>query len=463
MSSRLVQLGNTYGLVLTALSFRVFRINYGWLYYGNTNVVCNVCDNLSIMTYSTTGRLFSGKSSSDFFDERRSSIISKINSVQQNELLNMSVEQYIEYLFSHYELDYPTIDSTSPRISSYEADISGTRFPMEFGILDRNKMFKRDIIVFHIAFDGDISLLHYQPSSFYLSGVPAVTIRNTEFLFEYINFYNDSDRIKREFQSDLGSFLNCYNSLASDFRDYNNSLKDFIRKEITNRREALLRKNNFLSSFEIPFKEKENISQTFNIPPPKLRDRISITRPTASNSTFIPEPTLDYSNYQKILKIIDDAGKNFERYPSLYKQKSEEDLRDHILFLLDPQFESGSASAETFNKSGKTDILLRYDSSVVFVGECKFWSGEKGYYQTIDQLLGYLTWRDSKTAVIIFVKNKEIVPVLKKIDEVSSLHSTYLSTKGKRAENWWEHIFHIPNDKNKEVIVSILLFHIPDF
>jgi hypothetical protein len=82
----------------------------------------------------------------------------------------------------------------------------------------------------------------------------------------------------------------------------------------------------------------------------------------------------------------------------------EEHLRDHILMVLDPNFEYGSATGETFNKKGKTDILLRHDSSVAFVAECKFWGGEKVFHKTIDQLLNYLTWRDSKTAVIIFVQ-----------------------------------------------------------
>lgn len=177
---------------------------------------------------------------------------------------------------------------------------------------------------------------------------------------------------------------------------------------------------------------------------------------------FLPEPTLDYDNYVKILRIIDDVGRNFERLPSIYKNKVEEDLRDHILMVLDPNFEYGSATGETFNKKGKTDILLRHDSSIVFVAECKFWGGEKIFHKAIDQLLSYLTWRDSKTAVIIFVRNKEIVSIIQKIKEIVPKHSCYIITKGQKAENWTEHIFHLPSDKNKEMVLSILVFHLPE-
>lgn len=321
---------------------------------------------------------------------------------------------------------------------------------------------KKDIIVFHVPYNGDISYLNYRPSTFFLSGIPSITIGHNEFLFEYINFYNDTQRIKREFNEDLRSLKNSYSSLKADFDSYNNGLKDFIIREIQSRRQSLLEKNNFLSSFNVALKASDKTPKTFAIPSPKLRNKIIISKPTASNSGFVPEPTLDYCNYLKILKIIDDVGRNFERLPSIYKDKKEDDLRDHLLMVLDPNFEYGSATGETFNKKGKTDILLRYDSSVVFVAECKFWSGEKVFNKTIDQLLSYLTWRDSKTAVIIFVRKKEIIPIYQKIKELSPKHNCYITTKGQKFDNWTEHIFHLPFDKNKEVVLSILVFHLPD-
>ena len=147
--------------------------------------------------------------------------------------------------------------------------------------------------------------------------------------------------------------------------------------------------------------------------------------------------------------------------PSVYIGKGEEDLRDHILMTLDPNFEFGSASGETFNKSGKTDIQLRYESSVVFIAECKFWSGEKNYFATIDQLLGYLTWRDTKASVIIFVKQKDFSAILKKVETESDKHPNFLSFVNMSDENWFNYRFHIPGDKNREVKLAIQLYHLP--
>ena len=92
--------------------------------------------------------------------------------------------------------------------------------------------------------------------------------------------------------------------------------------------------------------------------------------------------------------------------------------------VLSPHFQS--VTGETFNKIGKTDILIRYKNANVFVAECKFWKGIKAFYETIDQILSYLTWRDSKTAILCFVKNKEINPVLGQIESETSKHSCYV-------------------------------------
>jgi len=145
----------------------------------------------------------------------------------------------------------------------------------------------------------------------------------------------------------------------------------------------------------------------------------------------------------------------------VYSGKYEEHLRDHILLTLDPNFEFGSASGETFNKTGKTDIQLRYDSSVVFVAECKFWTGEKGFLSTIDQLLGYLTWRDSKTSVVIFVNNKNFSSVLDTSKEAIKNHPNYISEKSASDDNWTNYRFSLPDDPNKEIQMALQMFHLP--
>ncbi|MFK5984030.1 MAG: hypothetical protein QM479_01210 [Pseudomonadota bacterium] len=169
----------------------------------------------------------------------------------------------------------------------------------------------------------------------------------------------------------------------------------------------------------------------------------------------------DDSIYQQILTKIYDVGKQFERLPSTYSEKEEEHLRDHLLLTLEPNFE-GSATGETFNKSGKTDILIRHEGNNVFIAELKFWRGKKSFLKTISQLLGYLTWRDYKVAVVMFVKNKDFSAVLEMVKESTPEHQNYLSYVSEQEEGWYHYRFHMDDDKNREVKLAIMLFHIPE-
>ena len=128
--------------------------------------------------------------------------------------------------------------------------------------------------------------------------------------------------------------------------------------------------------------------------------------------------------------------------------------------MLEPNFE-GAATGETFNKTGKTDILLRYEGKNVFIAECKFWRGQKNFLDTITQLLGYLTWRDSKAAVIMFVPNKDFTSTLETAKHVISEHQNYIEYKDQIDETWLNYSFHLNGDRNRAVSIAVMLYHMP--
>lgn len=166
------------------------------------------------------------------------------------------------------------------------------------------------------------------------------------------------------------------------------------------------------------------------------------------------------AEYEKILVCINLIGKMFERLPSTYANKEEEHLRDHILVSLGAAV-IGSATGETFNKRGKTDILVRdaVSGSNEFVGECKFWRGEVVYHRTIDQLLSYLGWRDNKAAVIFFVPNKGFSNVLQTIRDATPLHGQFLRLESEPDESWLNYIFTAPGDDNRTIQLAIMAYH----
>ena len=134
---------------------------------------------------------------------------------------------------------------------------------------------------------------------------------------------------------------------------------------------------------------------------PTVRKKSPAKMPTASTESFKPEPVPDTTEYESILTIMQNMVTVIERSPSAFKNMQEEDIRQHFLVQLNGQYE-GQATGETFNLEGKTDILIRVEGKNIFIAECKFWKGPESLKKAIDQLLDYTTWRNTKTAIVVF-------------------------------------------------------------
>lgn len=404
--------------------------------------------------------LFYGEPLSNEYKNRSNTILSIIESEEDNYVLNVSETEYMKHLLDVYGFCIPIIMFDDVSVEDTEENIPIERFPNYFLYSERPKFIKKQVVKYHIPCDGDISLLYYRPSTILCSMTSNIKLSGNDIVIEIINFDNNINEIRREYDNTIQRLRQMYSYLHNDIETYNNQLMDFALTSFKNRKQAILNKHNILTSLGVPIKKSANIPTTFAVPRPANR-KLVLSKPIVAEAGYKPDPTIDIECYNDILKITNDVGKNFERMPSVYASKDEECLRDHILLVLDPNFTNGSASGETFNKKGKTDIQLRYDSSVVFIAECKFWKGEKVFMKTIDQLLSYLTWRDSKAAIIFFVTQKGFSDVISKVKKTIVNHCNYLGYIDSPDESWLNYRFHINGDRNREVRLAIQLFHIP--
>lgn len=165
--------------------------------------------------------------------------------------------------------------------------------------------------------------------------------------------------------------------------------------------------------------------------------------------------------YETILHHINTQINYFSKVPQTFCTFGEEALRDQILTGLAP-FIPGSVTGESYNKKGKTDILIQGQNSTnVFIGECKFWRGESEVFPTINQLLSYLTWNDTKTAIILFVDNKDLSSVIEKLKTAISQHPNFLSMSAQNSETWLNYKFTMPGDPQRIIDMAIMIAHIP--
>ena len=98
----------------------------------------------------------------------------------------------------------------------------------------------------------------------------------------------------------------------------------------------------------------------------------------------------------------------------------------------------------------------------MFIAECKFWKGQKKFLESIDQLLGYLTHRDSKTALIIFVDQKELTSIVLTVKNGIKEHPNFYKSVGDTYEHSLSYEFNLPQDSKKIIKIELMLFHFPD-
>ena len=155
-----------------------------------------------------------------------------------------------------------------------------------------------------------------------------------------------------------------------------------------------------------------------------------------------------------------------ERSPETFSRLGEEQIRDFFIIVPNSYYE-GEATGETFNSKGKTDILIRHEDRNAFIAECKIWRGERNLSSTIDQILRYTSWRDTKTAIFVFNRSKNLSRILGKIDRVVGSHKFHkgkhgLTSEKLRNETTFSYVFHQPHDVNREILLTAMVFHIPE-
>jgi hypothetical protein len=167
---------------------------------------------------------------------------------------------------------------------------------------------------------------------------------------------------------------------------------------------------------------------------------------------------MEDEEYQAALRVLSNQRNALERNPSVAAKLDEEEIRDMLLVGLNAQFE-GDAGGELFNGAGKTDILIRVDDRNIFIGECKVWSGPKTMDDALGQLFGYLVWRDTKAAILLFIRNKDVTAVTDKaIGKIKEHPNHKRSPTHHCGADQYEFTMHAQGDPEREIHLTLIPF-----
>lgn len=386
------------------------------------------------------------------------SVKKRVEEIPSNNLLNASEEDLVQTLVQEFWMNVPSLKEQDIYIAeASETTVDVSSDPMRL-IDDRSRPFyvpgNRTVIA--VPFEGDAVFFKVQPATHTLNA-PRAVIEGSNIILTFDRTDHDGEAITREYQQAVALIKQYLTWQRSSADGFNSALEGLVRTQISLRKERLLRNANMIASIGLPLKKRHDAPGTYALPVKRTVARVDRM---ATSAPFKPEPALSEEDYAHILKILRNMVTVMECSPQAFAGMGEEDLRTQFLVQLNAQYE-GQASGETFNFQGKTDILLKADGKNAFIAECKFWKGEKALSETIDQLLSYLSWRDTKAAILVFNRNANFSAVLEKIADAVPKHCRFKRNLGKAGESSFHYIFGQPNDTNREVRLAVLAFDVP--
>lgn len=406
----------------------------------------------------STQHLFMGRTWLDIEQSQLKAMRSEIDKIEGHKLLNTSINDICDYFVELLGVEIPVLDRESIVATQNEIQVNISQDHRRH-VLDRSKpcFIAGTEVQITVPFSGDQVFFQVQPGIISLNP-PRANISEGNLVICISGVDLKGAEVKVEIDKTLDRIDETLRRLRGSVQNFNGIIESTAREHVENRRKKLLADQDLVANLGFNLKERAGMPKTYTVP--TIRRKIIPKLPIPSEVPFVPEPELAEADYEHILTVIYNMALVMEQSPSAFVDLNEEALRTHFLVQLNGQCQ-GNATGETFNYEGKTDILVRENGKNVFIGECKFWGGPKRMKETIDQLLGYSSWRDTKVAVIVFSRNKEFSKVLESIKKATLEHDNCKKLLTTRSETSSRFLFSHRDDPNRELLLTTLAFDVP--
>lgn len=394
--------------------------------------------------------LFNRSDLREFLEKRIQAARSEISQMDHDFLLNVDSQSLEEQIVNRYMYRVP--------------QLSIEKIAQEHTSID---LFS-SVFVYHIPYDGENELFHYRPSSYWLL-YPKAVITDEELLIpveislSHVNPDVDAQANRNakhadgQVEKELDLIQKFLGSIEHDIKIFHGTLRGQVQLWIRENKTKIKTDQKSSKATKYPVYVRAD-AQTYY---PPINRKPLFTPEGLKKQSIESNAALEISIYEDILSTISHMAHVIERNPRAFSAMQEEDLRHFFLLMLNAQF-LGRATGETFNLEGKTDILIREGDKNIFIAECKFWHGPKKFTETIDQLMGYKTWRDTKTAIILFNQNVGFTSVLKQIPKLAGdhpNHKTFVKSSDDLTQT--QYIFTHRDDPEKEFWLTVIAFDVP--
>lgn len=403
---------------------------------------------------------FSGHSLVNFLRSQTNEMTLDISNLSNDEIANSDINDWVEYYIDKFQLE-PINLLVEEKDMDYE--LEETKIDVSNSIEYGGGSVDGYNLIFTVSYDGDSRLFDYRPSTYRYSKYDVENfIKSTEDKygsFQLIQQYLKSELDNKDtsieyiygvFKKLLENYVTMISYVNKDITKHNDSLENECRSYLEKRKEKA---ESFIATckkINIPLVLDKNAP---NLTPIKMRPRNKPRKQKPTQKEAPHEYGIEDETYKNINNIISMCGRAMEKTLRTYCKLDEEELRDVLLATLSTHYDN--ASAEKFNKNGKTDILIEAENKAAFVGECKLWKGEKSFEKAVEQVLGYSTWRESKISLIIFNKGSKNFHDL--LDKISDWVNKNTKRPIREFGNVWN-CKYFRKDTDTEIDLCILVF-----
>lgn len=391
-------------------------------------------------------------------EAHRQRLVREVEAAPEAHVLKVDEAQWARALFDRYTVEAPVLkreDAFMEELRPAQVDVSRESSRL---IRSGPTYVPGHKTVAHVPFTGEKDIFHFLPSSHILVQLNA-RVTDGELLID-IEYPDDRPLDTSAY---TGRFIERVETNLTDARadiaKFNSDLEELAMNAIVARRARIEEHLAYVATTGLPIKNKLNAEKA-SIPEVITRRAAPLLPTLREGEPMELEPVLLNEHYEHILSVIRQHTRSMERDPQAYASMGEEARRRVILDALNTHYQ-GTGSAEAFNFGGKTDILISYEGRSLFIAECKFWSGAKGFTHTIDQLFGYHAWRDTKLAILMFVRERGLSTIIERAREALEAHPQFVVWKDISAETELRATVSWKGDERRHADLAVLFVSTP--
>lgn len=408
-------------------------------------------------------RLFQDIDLHSFLEERKARMEKEIDAFDRDRILSASIADLTSYFHERYCIDPVHLNKDEMTLDPQPQEVMVDERTVPNPAYGEPRLTLRGFrYVLRIPFEGYDEVFKLRPSR-YTTPPPAGNLEGGGLVLTLDRRVDVApERVNVEFMQAVAEIEEHLGTARADILAWLPTLRQSAWERVEARKRDLLKAEETASKTGFKLRERPDVPEIHSVPTVRRKVRPPpVVQLPGSVAGYKPEPDrlLD-ADYDHIISLISSMATVLERSPHAFVHMDEESLRFVLLVPLNSHYE-GEASGEAFNFDGKTDILIRVKDKTIFVAECKIWRGRKELLAAIDQLLGYATWRDTKTAIIIFNRNKDFSAVLSRIRPAVESHPKFKRFQRHDSETIFRFVFKQRDDDARELALTVLVFNVP--